>query len=104
MHLFPKNPSKSNGIIFHGLSFFDWISVGLRLFNEDSLRFLENVKGNAVKINYYGKMKEYKKKKKELNLTFYFYLLLKNKTKSFCGFLFSMENQALNIVPQIYFY
>ena len=26
MHLFPKNPSKSNGIIFHGLSFFDCIS------------------------------------------------------------------------------
>ena len=52
MHLFPKNPSKSNGIIFHGLSFFDWISVGLRLFNEDSLRFLENVMGNAVKRKY----------------------------------------------------
>ena len=63
MHLFPKNPYKSNGIIFHGLSFFDWISVGLRLFNQDSLRFLENVMGNAVKRKYHGKVKEYKIKK-----------------------------------------
>ena len=28
-HAFPKNPSKLNGIIFHGISFFDYISVGL---------------------------------------------------------------------------
>ena len=60
--------------------------------------------GNVVKRKYYGKVKEYKIKKIVLNLTFYFYLLLQNKTKSFCGFLFSMENQALNIVPQIYKY